>query len=96
MSIDWVALVGIIIGSSALGVLVKALVDRKSNNQQIEFNYQAKLEERIEKLERRLDVFEVRDNIYSSAIACTYACKSNPGECPALNYIKGHPVPEKQ
>lgn len=94
-TLDWGSIIGILLGSSVLSTVVNSLINRKKNNQEVEFNYQEKLEIRIEKLEKRLDKFELRDNIYTSATACANGCKQVPN-CPVLDYLKVHPVPDKE
>ena len=84
-------------GSTALSTLLTSFVNRKDAKQQRQFNYTDKLEQRLEKLERRVDRFEFRDNIYTSATACAYSCKlTEDGNCPVLSFLESHPVPDKE
>lgn len=88
-------MVSVLIGSSALSTLLSSWLNRKNEKQTREFNYQERLEARMEKLEHRLDRFEMRDTVYSSATACANACANADG-CPVLAYLQDHPVPEKE
>lgn len=56
-------------------------------------SYADRLEERIDKLEHRQDMSERRESIFKSAIACAYRCEC--GECPVLEYLSSHPIPEE-
>lgn len=56
-------------------------------------NYAERLETRIQRLEQRQDMSERREGIFKSAIACAYRCACK--ECPVLEYLAKHPLPEK-
>ena len=91
---NWIEVLGIILGSSAATELVSFLFRKKQVDANIYDKFTRRLEDRIGVLERRIDKMELRDSIFSSATACAYACRYTE-ECPVIRHLINNPLPEK-
>ena len=84
---NWVEIIGIVVGSTAFSTLISALVKRPET-------YADRLEKRVNTLAEKIDLYEMREMIEASAISCAHKCHIPDEECPVLNYMDKHPIPK--
>lgn len=78
-----------VIGTGILTTLVNKFAYGKNE-------YADRLERRVANLERKMEAYELRDNVQSSAINCAHKCDKPDDECPVLGYLASHPIASKE
>jgi len=81
--------------STVLSTAIVAINNRRKTKADIFEGYADRLEKRIDKLEKRTNVLEQRDIVFTETIGKAYRCPQR-NDCPVVDYLTQHPLPEKQ
>lgn len=99
---NWVEIISIVLGSSVLSTIVTAIINRsmtKAESHRIDnetnMTYMERVENRLNHIYEKLEIYEERDAIHASAISCAHRCHIPDEECPVLVFIHKNPVPHK-
>lgn len=94
---DWTQIVvAAISGGALMKVLDYILGGRKKDNMDVMQIELSRMDQRVARLERLVEKYEMREAIFSSATSCAHKCQVPDEECPVLLYMEKNPLPDKK
>lgn len=94
---DWTSIVIAAVSGGALLELVRYLLGgRKKSNLDIMQTELGRMDQRVARLERLVERYEMREAIFASATSCAHKCQVPDEECPVLIYMDKNQLPDKQ
>lgn len=94
---DWTSIIVAVISTGAVVKLLDYFLGgKKKDSLDVMQKELGRMDQRVARLERLVERYEMREAIFSSATSCAHKCQVPDEDCPVLIYMEKNPLPDKK